>query len=125
MRTRRSLRSTRRGLCSDSTTDSANSRAVFAASSARRTRSTSIKNNTAPWMRLSAVRPCRTADNRIQGAVLFLIDVDRVRRAELAANTAREFAESVVESLQRPLLVLRSDLRVRMANPAFFESYKL
>ena len=74
---------------------------------------------------LLRVRPCRTADNRIQGAVMFLIDVDRVRRAELAANTAREFAESVVESLQRPLLVLRSDLRVRMANPAFFESYKL
>ena len=71
------------------------------------------------------VRPCRTADNRIQGAVLFLIDIDEVRRAELAANTAREFAESVVESLQTPLLVLRSDLRIRMANPAFFDAYRL
>jgi len=71
------------------------------------------------------VRPCRTADNRIQGVVLILIDVDQVRRAELAANTAREFAESVVESLQKPLLVLRSDLRVRLANPAFFEFYNL
>lgn len=71
------------------------------------------------------VRSCRTEDNRIQGAVLFLMDIDQVRRAELAANTAREFAESVVESLQTPLLVLRSDLRVRLANPAFFESYSL
>jgi two-component system CheB/CheR fusion protein len=71
------------------------------------------------------VRPCRTHDNRIQGAVLFLMDIDQVRRAELAANTAREFAESVVESLQTPLLVLRNDLRVRLANPAFFASYKL
>jgi two-component system CheB/CheR fusion protein len=71
------------------------------------------------------VRVCQTTDNRIPGAVLFLMDIDQVRRAELAANTARQFAESVVESLQTPLLVLRSDLRVRTANPAFFESYGL
>ncbi len=71
------------------------------------------------------IRPCRTADNRIQGALLFLMDIDQARRAQLAANTAREFAESVVESLQTPLLVLRSDLRVRLANPAFFHAYNL
>ena len=71
------------------------------------------------------IRPCRTSDNRIQGAVLFLMDIDQARRAQLAANTAREFAESVVESLQTPLLVLRSDLRVRLANPAFFHAYNL
>jgi len=57
--------------------------------------------------------------------VLFLMDIDQARRAQLAANTAREFAESVVESLQTPLLVLRSDLRVRLANPAFFHAYNL
>jgi two-component system CheB/CheR fusion protein len=71
------------------------------------------------------IRPCRTADDHIQGAVLFLMDIDRARRAQNAANIAREFAESVVESLQTPLLVLRSDLRVRLANPAFFHAYNL
>jgi two-component system CheB/CheR fusion protein len=67
---------------------------------------------------LLRVRPYPTADNRIEGAVLALIDIDQVRRA-------REFAESVVESVKRPLLVLRSDLRVRMANRAFRETYSL
>jgi two-component system CheB/CheR fusion protein len=74
---------------------------------------------------LLRVRPYRTADNRIEGAVLAMIDIDQVRRAQIAADAAREFAESVVESVQRPLLVLRSDLRVRMANRAFRESYSL
>jgi two-component system CheB/CheR fusion protein len=71
------------------------------------------------------IRPCRAEDNHVQGVVLFLVDVDQARRAELAANTAREFAESVIESLQTPLLVLRKDLRVRLVNPAFLESYNL
>ena len=67
---------------------------------------------------LLRIRPYRTADNRIEGTVLALIDIDQLRRA-------REFAESVVESVKRPLLVLRSDLRVRMANRSFRESYSL
>jgi two-component system CheB/CheR fusion protein len=67
---------------------------------------------------LLRIRPYRTADNRIGGTVLALIDIDQVRRA-------REFAESVVESVKRPLLVLRSDMRVRMANRSFRESYSL
>ena len=38
---------------------------------------------------LLRVRPYRTADNRIEGAVLALIDIDQVRRAQVAADAAR------------------------------------
>jgi two-component system CheB/CheR fusion protein len=71
------------------------------------------------------IRPYRTTDNRIEGAVLVLVDIDQARRAQIAANLAREFAESVVESVQSPLLVLGHDLHVRLANRAFLASYKL
>ena len=71
------------------------------------------------------IRPYRTADNRIEGAVLMLVDIDQVRRARVAANAARAFAESVVESVQTPLLVLHGDLRVRMTNRAFLQLYRL
>jgi two-component system CheB/CheR fusion protein len=74
------------------------------------------------WHVLS-IRPYRTADNRIEGAVLVLVDIDQARRAQMAANLAREFAESVVESVQSPLLVLGPDLQVRVANRAFLGSY--
>jgi two-component system, chemotaxis family, CheB/CheR fusion protein len=74
---------------------------------------------------LLRVRPYRTADNRIEGAVLAMIDIDQIRRAQMAADAARQFAESVIESVQRPLLVLRNDLRIRMANRAFRKSYGL
>jgi two-component system CheB/CheR fusion protein len=71
------------------------------------------------------VRPYRTGDNRIEGAVLVLVDIDQARRAQIATESARKFAESIIESVQMPLLVLRSDLRVRMVNRAFLQSYSL
>jgi two-component system CheB/CheR fusion protein len=74
---------------------------------------------------LLRVRPYRTMDNRIEGAVLAMIDIDQMRRAQIAADLAREFAESLIESVQTPLLVLHRNLRVRMANKAFFTAYAL
>jgi two-component system, chemotaxis family, CheB/CheR fusion protein len=71
------------------------------------------------------VRPYRTADNRMEGAVLAMIDIDQLRRAQKAAEMARQFAESVIEAVQTPLLVLRGDLRVRSANHAFLAAYGL
>jgi two-component system, chemotaxis family, CheB/CheR fusion protein len=74
---------------------------------------------------LLRVRPYRTADNRIEGSVLTLIDIDQIRRSQIKADAARDFAESIVESVQTPLLVLRADLGVREVNRAFCESYGL
>jgi two-component system CheB/CheR fusion protein len=74
---------------------------------------------------LLRIRPYRTADNRIEGSILTLIDIDQIRRAQLKTEAARQFAESVIESIRKPLIVLRSDLHVRMANRAFCESFGL
>jgi two-component system CheB/CheR fusion protein len=74
---------------------------------------------------LLRVRPYRTADNRIDGSVLTLIDIDQIRRSQIKADAARDFAESIVETVETPLLVLRSDLTVREVNRSFCESYGL
>lgn len=76
------------------------------------------------WHQLT-IRPYRTAGNRIEGVVLTLIDIDQIRQTQIMADAARDFAESVVESVQTPLVVLRGDLRIRKANRAFCESYGL
>src|SRR6185437_3787631 len=44
------------------------------------------------------------------------------RNIELAQS--REFAQSIVETVQQPLLVLDSELRVKSANPAFYECFR-
>ncbi len=79
------------------------------------------------------VRPYRTADGKIAGAVVILIDVDDLKRlAELEARQAeieqkqhlqdlreREFAEAVIDTVQEPILVLDGRLRIRAASKAF------
>lgn len=70
------------------------------------------------------IRPYRTLDNKIDGVILALVDVDTARRALAEAREAREFAEAVVETVRQPLLVLDGDLRVKSANRAFHELFK-
>jgi PAS domain S-box-containing protein len=47
------------------------------------------------------------------------VDVTERRRAETAAARAREQAESIVNTVRQPLLVLTEDMRVASANRAF------
>jgi PAS domain S-box-containing protein len=69
--------------------------------------------------------PYRTVDNRIDGVVVTFTDVTDRKRVELEVNLAREYAESIVQTLHEPLLVLNNDLTVRSANPAFYRQFKV
>ncbi|HUB79498.1 MAG TPA: chemotaxis protein CheB [Bryobacteraceae bacterium] len=68
------------------------------------------------WFSLHTL-PYKT-ENRIDGALLVLLDIDAVRRS-------RSFAEAVIETARQPLAVLTSDLKVRHVNRAFYEAFKV
>jgi len=61
------------------------------------------------------VLPYRTRDHRSDGVVMTFSDV-----AAEALQEARLYAESIVDTVRDPLLVLDGDLRVRSANHAFY-----
>lgn len=82
-----------------------------------------VRNGPGQWYSLK-VRPYLTQDNRIDGAVLMLVDIDRLKRAEQEARTAREYAEAVLRTARDPLLVLHADLSVNTANDAFYRTFK-
>jgi two-component system CheB/CheR fusion protein len=63
--------------------------------------------------------PYRTADNRIGGVVLALVDVERFRRREKELLDARDFALSQIESMPTALVVVDLGLRIRGVNEAF------
>ena len=63
------------------------------------------------------IRPYLTADNKIDGAVLTLVDIDAIRRA-------REYAETIVATVREPLLVLDADLRIQGAGRAFYDTFQ-
>ena len=70
------------------------------------------------------VRPYRTSENRIDGAVIQLIDIDQLKKTLEQVRHARDYASAIVETVREPLIVLDSELRVETANRAFFQTFR-
>ena len=69
---------------------------------------------------LMRVRPYRTSDDRIDGAVLQLLDVSEIKRGLERVERAREYAEALVNTIVEPLVVLDEQLRIRDANRSYY-----
>ncbi len=66
------------------------------------------------------VLPYRTRNKQIEGVVITFSDV-----AAQALQEARLYAESIVDTVREPLLVLEGDLRVRSANQSFYATFQM
>jgi PAS domain S-box-containing protein len=82
-----------------------------------------VTDQAGSWFQL-VVRPYRTADHKIDGAVLTFIDIDALKRRERQLKEAYEYMVNIVEAVRQPLVILNADLRVRSANPAFYEAFQ-
>lgn len=65
--------------------------------------------------------PYRTAANVIDGVVMTIVDVDRVKMSQPVEG----FFECVVQTVREPLAVLNEKLTVVMANQAFYRTFDL
>jgi two-component system CheB/CheR fusion protein len=74
-----------------------------------------VQDDKGRWF-LLRVRPYRTLDNQIDGAVLVYVDVDAVTRARL-------YAESIIATVREPLVVLDTEGCVMTANAAFYRTF--
>lgn len=74
---------------------------------------------------LRRMLPYRTRDNHIAGVVVTFNDITDRKRATDAADDARVYSEAIVDTIRQPLLVLTSDLRVRSANRAFYNQFRV
>jgi len=71
------------------------------------------------------IRPYRTAENHIEGAVLQLLDVDEIKRSLEQVRIARDYAEAIIDTVREPLAVLDHDLKIETANRAFYQMFRL
>jgi two-component system CheB/CheR fusion protein len=73
------------------------------------------------------IRPYKSVDNRIEGAVIVLFDVsaaeDQAAALEAALEVARATGETVISTVREPILLLDSDLRVLRPNQAFLDTF--
>ena len=81
-----------------------------------------VQDTSGCWYSIG-VRPYRTVDERIAGAVITFQDIEALKRGREAAEAAREFAESLIETVREPLVVLDADLRVQRATTAFYQTF--
>jgi two-component system, chemotaxis family, CheB/CheR fusion protein len=71
------------------------------------------------------IRPYKTLENKIEGAVVVLVDIDALKKTEREIGAARDYAEAILRTARDPLVVLRADLKVDSANEAFYKTFKV
>jgi two-component system CheB/CheR fusion protein len=80
-----------------------------------------VRQKDGPWY-LLRVRPYKTWDNKLDGAVLGFQDIDALKRS---LDETRIFAHSLIENAREATVVLNHELRVTAANPAFYRLFRV
>ena len=83
-----------------------------------------VRDRAGRWYSLS-IRPYKTTENQIDGAVLSLIDIDNLKRNAERLRASRDYAEAIVETVRQPLIVLDEELRVKTANRSFYQMFQV
>ena len=76
------------------------------------------------WYSLQ-IRPYRTTDDKIDGAVIVLSDINEAKQATERIEKARLFMEEALATVREPLLVLTQNLSVIYANPSFMKTFRV
>ncbi|MCU1313110.1 MAG: Signal Transduction Histidine Kinase [Acidobacteriaceae bacterium] len=69
---------------------------------------------------LLRVRPYKTWDNKIDGAVISFQDVDSLKRT---LDQTRVYADALIENAREPMMILDAALKVTTANRAFYKAF--
>lgn len=83
-----------------------------------------VQDQTGHWYSL-LIRPYKTTENQIDGAVIGLIDIDALKRNALLLEASRNYATAIVEAVREPLIVLNANFAVITANQAFYQTFQM
>ncbi|MCX5891976.1 MAG: PAS domain-containing protein, partial [Deltaproteobacteria bacterium] len=83
-----------------------------------------VQDRVGRWHSLR-LRPYRTADHKIDGVVLVLVDVEELKRSLEEAREARDYAQAIIATVREPLIVLNGDLKVVSANDSFYRTFQV
>ena len=83
-----------------------------------------IRAESGTWY-LRSVLPYRTEGGGIEGAVVTFSDVSLLKQAQLDAATAHGYAETIVDTIGSPLVVVDKELKVVSANSAFRTTFDI
>ncbi|MCX6110627.1 MAG: response regulator [Proteobacteria bacterium] len=88
------------------------------------TRELEVQDQSDRWYSLR-IKPYRTRDNKIDGAIITLVDIDFLKRSLVDLHVAYDYAEAIIQTTPVPLLVLDGALRIVTANQAFLSHFRV
>jgi two-component system CheB/CheR fusion protein len=77
-----------------------------------------VRDRKGHWFALR-IRPYKNLDNKIDGAVLALFDIDILKRSEQSAKRAEAFAEGLLDVMTQPTAIVDPQLRLQRVNASF------
>ncbi len=83
-----------------------------------------VRTDADTW-HLRGALPYHGHDGRIEGVVITFVDISEIKAVEKELQTAHAYAESIIDTVHQPLLVLDRNLRVVSANRSFFRVFGL
>lgn len=69
------------------------------------------------------ILPYRTNDDHIEGVVITFNDVTEMKAVEAQSREAQIYAESIINTIRDPLIVLDDELHVHSANASFYRYF--
>jgi two-component system CheB/CheR fusion protein len=83
-----------------------------------------VRTNDGQWFS-ARIMPYRTTENVIKRAVITFADITDQKKAQQIAQKAREYTNSIVDTVREPLLVLGADLKVVSASRSFYRTFEV
>ena len=88
------------------------------------TKEREVRDRAGHWYML-CIHPYRTSENKIDGAVVVFGDIDEAKHAQMLLQESGEYAQSIVDTVREPILILTEDLRVKSANQSFYQTFQV
>jgi two-component system CheB/CheR fusion protein len=66
------------------------------------------------------ILPYRNQDDQIQGVVITFTDISETKAVEAKVRGAQLYAESIIDTIREPLVVIDEDMRVLSASRSFY-----
>ena len=74
---------------------------------------------------LIRIMPYRTLENVIRGVVLTFNDISELKKIEEEIRVARQYAESIVDTVREPLIILDGNFMVISASRSFYQNFQV
>jgi two-component system CheB/CheR fusion protein len=83
-----------------------------------------VQDKAGRWLSLR-IRPYKGIDNRLDGAVLSIVDIDATRRHQTFVEQSRDHFRGIVDAVRQPIVVVDAAGKVTSANRMFYETYNI